>query len=328
MPLHVATSLDIGTAVRRSLRLHVHLVPDNLLVGPCASSPDAHREARSSYWDFDKRERTHFRASLDEVMKAVSSRSRLVVWTSRLWSDTVALWALCAWRLLHRPLDPKIDIAVVGTASDHAFGRGSIRVTGADVRAGLGSAHPLSLTHAREMARFWRKLTARSPILASTAGRPARGREDLFAIGTYQAGFFPRLIASRPILSRVDELLFSCIEGRWSTPADVFMRSSTAGEALREWASHTGDVFIARRLQAWAEHDGGRAAMEHEPHRPERCMLEARYRLSAAGEKLVQDGLDDIAQAPPLAVGGAVAYDPLASWVVDGERARILDGSR
>src|SRR5262249_21954518 len=141
-------------------------------------------------------------------------------------------------------------------------------------------------------------------------------REDLLEIGTFQAGFFPRFDGSRLVLSQVDNLLLSCVGDQWSTPVDVFVRRSAAGEELREWASHTGDVFVATRLRAWARHNEVRAALDREPHRPERRMLEERYRLSTVGQKIMRDGLDEIAQGVPLAVGGVVAYDPLAPWVV------------
>jgi hypothetical protein len=316
MTIHVATSTDIGRAVRRTLRLPAHFVPDNLLVGPSAPEAEPHREARASYWEFDKRERTRFDTSFRALLQAMRSRARMVVWTSRLYSDVVALWSLTAFRLLHRPLDPKIDLAVVGHASDNAFGRGSIGVKGADIRNGLDSARPLSLAQARRLASFWRRFTGRPPILASSTGRGARGREDLAAIGSYQAGFFPRVSGVSLSLSRVDHLLLSCVGDDWATPADVFMRRGAAGDALREWASHTGDVFIATRLRAWAEHEGGEAPLHREPHRPDRLLLEARYKLSAAGEKILRDGLGDVAQGVPLPVGGATAYDPLAPWVV------------
>lgn len=321
MTTHVATSMDIGRAVRRTLRLPTHFVPDNLLVGPSAWAAEQHREARASYWEFDKRERAQFDASFGGLLQAIRSRARVVVWTSRLYSDVIALWSLSAFRLLHRPLDPKIDLVLVGGSSDNAFGRGSIRVTGADIRNGLNSARPLSLTGARRLSSFWRRFTSRTPILASSAGRGARGREDLSAIGSYQMGFFPRLDGASLSLSRVDHLLLSCVGNDWSTPADVFMRPGAAGHALREWASHTGDVFIATRLRAWADPGGGEALLHREPHRPERLLLEARYKLSVAGEKVLRDGLGHMAQGVPLPVGGTTAYNPLAPWVVLNDSA-------
>jgi hypothetical protein len=160
-----------------------------------------------------------------------------------------------------------------------------------------------------------------SPILASAGRRGGRGREDLFTIGAYQAAFFPRLHASRLDLSRFDNLLFSCIGDQWSSSVDVLVRKSAAGKELWKWMSHTGDVVFATRLQAWAEHNGERAALESKPYRPDHSMLEYQYKLLAVGERILRDGLDDVAQGVPLAVEGAVAYDPLAPWVVVADSA-------
>ena len=94
------------------------------------------------------------------------------------------------------------------------------------------------------MALFWRKLSDRAPILCGKGDRTARGREQLFELGTYQAGFFPRLDMHGLALSRFDELLFACLEKqRWSTPVEVFVSRGAAGEELRKWLSSTGDSF-------------------------------------------------------------------------------------
>ncbi len=51
-------------------------------------------------------------------------------------------------------------------------------------------------------------------------------------------------------------------------------------------------------------------------NQPENIMKEARYRLSDAGHAIQQHGLAEIAQGAPLPVWGAMAYDPVAPWVV------------
>lgn len=316
MPIHLATSRDIGSAVRRTLGLPVPFVPDNLLLGPCATDPEIHEEARSRYWDLDRGERARFHASSRAVTEAIASRSRVILWTSRLWSDVAALWSLCAWRLLCRPLEPKIDLITVGSAEDHAFGRGTLRVTTADVRRHLDTQRPLSLTRVREMALFWRALASRTPILAARGRRGGPEREDLQTIGTYQAGFFPRREGSRLALSRFDDLLLTCLGDDWATAVDPLRVRSAVGKELWKWIAHTGDFFPAMRLRAWAEHEGAEAALERRPYRPERPMQEWQYRLSAVGKRIQREGLDDVARGAPLVMGGATAYDPAAPWVV------------
>jgi hypothetical protein len=316
MTIHVAMSTEIGSAVRRGLRLPVSFVSDNLLVGPCALDPEVHRQQRCDFWGLRGREGTRFRASFRELIGAIQSRQQVIAWTSRLWSDTVALWGFCAWRLHHRPKQPDLKIVVLGDAPEAGFGRGSIRVTPADARQGLDGARALSLTRVQDMARWWRKVAGRSPVLSAEGKRTGRGWKELGELGTYQAGFFPRTDGRTLALSRFDKLLFSCLDQQWSAPVDVFVRGSSAGDELRKWLTLTGDVFLAMRLRQWAGNHGAKAALESEPYQPENIMKEARYRLSDAGRAIQRHGLAEIAQGAPLPVWGAMAYDPLAPWVV------------
>lgn len=323
MTIHIATSGDLGRVVRRGLHIPVCTVPvsDNWLVGPCGSTPEAYPQARCDYWGMQGRERAQFLRSFREIMKAIDSRRHIVIWMSRLGSDTVALWALCAWRQRRWPNQPNLGLVILGgpTEADDATGVGSgfIRVTPAGARLGLDQMRSLSLTRVREMALFWRKLSDRAPILSGKGNRDARGREQLFTLGAYQAGFFPRLDVDRLVLSRFDELLFSCLEKQhWSTPVEVFVSRGAAGEELRKWLDFTGDFFLAIRLAQWARHNGSDAALTSEPYKPERKMNAARYRLSDTGHAIKEHGLTEIAQGAPLPVWGATAYDPLAPWVV------------
>lgn len=317
MTTHIATSAEIGKAVRRGLGLPVGFVSDNLLVGPCAPDPGVHCQQRCDFWGLRGREGTRFRASFGELIGAVQSRERVVVWTSRLWSDTVALWGLCAWRLHHRPDEPDLDMIVLGDETETGFDHGSIRVTPNDARRAQDGARALSRTRVQDMARSWRKVSDRPPVLSAEGGLASRrGRKELVELGTYQAGFFPRIDGHALALSRFDELLFSCLDERWSAPVDVFVRHSPAGEELRRCLTLTGDVFLAMRLRQWTGHRGVAAALESEPYEPENIMKEARYRLSDAGDAIRRDGLTEIAQGAPLPVWGAMAYDPLAPWVV------------
>lgn len=326
MTVHIATSAELGRVVRRGLREPVRFVADNLLVGPCSAAAQAHVRARCDHWALRGRERTRFLASFREMLEAIEARERVLVWTSRLWADTAALWALCAWRLAAWPAEPDVDIVLLGDPRDptpprpNAGGPGAqyLRVTPSLVRRGREEARSLSLTRVREMARSWRRLAGPSPILA---GKHRPTRQPLPAMGAYQAGFFPRLAGSGLALSRFDDLLFSCVGDRWSTPLDVFVRRGPAGEELREWLSLTGDVLLATRLAQWASHPGSEAALECEPHQAGNVMKAARYRLSVAGQALQRQGLTHLARGAPLPVWGATAYDPKAPWVVVEEHA-------
>ena len=327
MTIHIATSGDLGSAIRRGLRVPVCTVPisDNWLLGPCSPTPEGYPEARCDYWGMQGRERAAFLRSFRELMNAIDSRQRLVIWMSRLGNDTIAFWAICAWRLRRWPESPDLGLVVLGGPSEAedatGVGGGFIRVTPTAARRGLDQARSLSLTRVREMARCWRKLSGRTPILGGRGDLTARGREPLLALGAYQAGFFPRRRGSGLLLSRFDELLFSCLaEREGATPANVFVSDSAAGEELRTWSNLTGDMFLSLRLAQWARHNGGDAALTSEPGRPGREMT-PRYTLTAVGHRLLKRGLAEIAEGAPLPVWGATAYDPRAPWVGVGDPA-------
>jgi hypothetical protein len=318
MTIHVTVNEDIRTAIRRGLRLAVRFVRDNVLEGPCASDPEDHCDRRCDYWNLRGRDRTRFRSRFYDVINALKSQQRIVVWTSGLWSDRLMLWALCAWRLRYRPEHPDLDIVVLGDAPEDGFSRGFVHVKPADARRGLDDACALSRTRVQHMARSWRKVAGRSPVLPTEGGRADRARKDLVELGTHQAAFFPRVDGSKLTLSRIDELLFSCLGKDWSTPVDVLMHRSSAGtELLKTWMIRIGDCYFSMRLRQWAEHRGDEAALESVPYRTDRGpMLEARYRLTAVGDEIKRHGLAEIAQGAPLPVWGVTAYDPLAPWVV------------
>ncbi|XXT17358.1 hypothetical protein WME94_44740 [Sorangium sp. So ce429] len=231
------------------------------------------------------------------------------------------LWALCAWRLRYRPEHPDLDIVVLGDAPEDGFSRGFVHVKPVDARRGLDDARALSRTRIQHMARCWRKVTGRSPVLSTEGGRADRARNELVELGTHQAAFFPRVDGSTLTMSRIDDLLFSCLGKDWLTPVDVLTHRSSAGaELLKHWMIRISDCFFAMRLRQWAEHRGTDAALESVPYRTDRPpMLEARYRLTAVGDEIKRHGLAEIAQGAPLRVWGVTAYDPLAPWVVVGD---------
>jgi hypothetical protein len=324
MTLHIATSYEFGSVVARAIHSPVCWVSENLLLGPCAADPEDHARMRSDFWDLRGRDLTRFRASFRALRAAIRSRERVVIWTTRCLADTAALRWLCAWRLLQWPLQPDLDLVVLGPDPGPVTGvdRINVRVRGADVRRGLDDVHPLSLTRVRRLARAWRKLTSPVPASVSGAGRVDQDHTDLVDLATYEATFFPRLDAGRLVLSRFDELVFSCLGDDSLTPVQVFVHDSAAGKALQRLMYHTGDVFLGTRMAQWAEHRGTEAAMESQPERPERgAMLAARYQLSKVGQAIRREGLREVAQGPSMAVFGATAYDPLAPWVAVGGEA-------
>ncbi len=114
MTLHIATSRELGGVVARAIHAPVCSVSENLLVGPSAADPEEHPRARADFWDLHGRDLTRARRSFRDLRAAIRSRQRVVLWTTRDLADTAALWWLCAWRLLRRPLQPDLDLVVLG----------------------------------------------------------------------------------------------------------------------------------------------------------------------------------------------------------------------
>jgi hypothetical protein len=302
MSVHIATSPDIAKGVARVVRSPVPSVPENLMLGPSALDAAAHIEARCAFWAFDARERARFRRAYDALRSAVEEGAQVTVWTSPLWQDRLMLWALGAWRA--RRGGAPVSVVMLSAASSHAadIGAGSLRITAADVRAGV-----LAEAHADVLLRRWEQITASTPVLAGLTVDA-----EMVEMGRFQAEFLPRRHGAGLALSRVDGLLFACLGEAEKTPVEVLVTRSSAGDELRRVSEYIGDVFIARRLSEWSH----RGALDATPHRPERLMNEARYRISTTGWSLVGDGLDNVTQAPPLSIWGTRAYDPAALWVV------------
>ena len=79
--------------------------------------------------------------------------------------------------------------------------------------------------------------------------------------------------------------------------------------------AHQG--FLEWRLRDWALHPAGAPAIELRPRTP--WLSEAR--LTRAGARILRHGLERASDAPPLPVGGAVAYAGERPWLRVGGRS-------
>jgi len=321
MTLHIATSLYVRPDVRRGMRLPVAFLSDGWLMGPCARDPEVHVRIRADFWAFwpsSKGERAAYTASYRRGLKTLAADEPIVVWSSPMWNDRVAVWALCSFRLLYRPTQPDLSLVVVGEVVPAdpplLFDEGYVRVNPALVRRAWESVRPLSASQVREKARFWKKLTAPAPILSGKPLRETPSRKELFEMGAYQAAFFPRLSERGLSLSTLDAVLLGCVNETPSSPAQIIGREGEQGEILK-WMHLTGDIILFERLAQWAKH-GPSPALHAEPWQAPNGWQTARYTLTSAGRAILRDGLTSIHQAPPLPIWGATAYDPEEPWVV------------
>ncbi|WP_437833668.1 hypothetical protein [Sorangium sp. So ce1153] len=114
----------------------------------------------------------------------------------------------------------------------------------------------------------------------------------------------------------------------WQTPLAVVSRDMRSGMDLWRMLSCTGDLFLPRRLEHWADHSLG-AFVERAPGpKPPDAgypMLSEVYRLTERGMRLRDKGLDQLTDAPSLPIAGTEAYSASVPWVLleDGRLARL-----
>ncbi|WP_438001053.1 hypothetical protein WMF26_16075 [Sorangium sp. So ce185] len=111
----------------------------------------------------------------------------------------------------------------------------------------------------------------------------------------------------------------TALSSEWQTPLAVISRDLRAGMDLWQMLSCTGDLFLPRRLEHWADHDGS-AAVERapgpKPHDAGYPMLSEVYRLTERGMRLRDKGLARLTDAPSLPIAGTEAYSASAPWVL------------
>jgi len=312
--------MELARVVHTGLRVPVEFVPDNWMMGPWPAERDQVARHRCNLWSLKGRVRTKALAEYRDLMRAIETNERITIWMSRLGNDTLAFWAICTWRLQVFPDQPNIGVVVLGgpteTEDPLGVGPGILCSTPEEAIQMAERMKNLSRTRLRSITRLWRRINEPPPILNAKYDNSTLDRQRLKILGAHQAAFLPRFDERGLRLSKFDELLFKNISTRGSTPVDVIVHSGKTGYELIDWMSITGDLFIADRLAQWAKHGGADAALVSEPHRTDRVMLAARYKLSKTGRKLLKNGLDTMGQGVPLPIWGVTAYDVQSPWVV------------
>jgi hypothetical protein len=165
-------------------------------------------------------------------------------------------------------------------------------------------------------AALWRLWCRRSPVAFSRFCASASDLHfQLANLGRYHAGFFPRMTDRGLSLSRLDELILRQLSHEWLTPAALYAGALGGSPQLGSWTSHTGDLFVAARLLVWSHHTQD-TIVERRKEYPSGGseMLAWSFRWRKGGEAIL-DTLPEIQSAPPVEIGGAVAYDPERPWV-------------
>jgi hypothetical protein len=259
----------------------------------------------------------------------------VVVWVTPCLRDRPNLWRTCSWLrdkgishgdilIVDLPPRPRNPGAVPRT---EPFGCGNsvFEYHLAEIQTHLAAVRSWPRERYDQAVKLWEQFVDPDPRhFARRCRKGVPGFPELGSIWEFFSRFFPRLSADRSLhLSRYDELLLRTLSARWKTPVDVWISDTI--QRYWDFFFCVGDLGMARRLAAWAEH-GARPALERAPgpRGPENVMLSSVYRLTKRGRE-IRVQLPEVGDAPRFPVGGAEAYAPEAPWVLryDGRLTRL-----
>ncbi|MEZ4308528.1 MAG: DUF1835 domain-containing protein [Polyangiaceae bacterium] len=301
---------------------------DTLIIGPCRRDPAEHARARRAWW--------HTRREFDRLYKPKTHwEPPIVVWAAASIAERVNLWRTCSW-LRHRgiatrdvsiiELDPTPFSNIPDEPPPPFDGISSVAHHPDNVLLErLRSARPWPSARYERAVRLWDQFVDSDPSrFVRSCRRGVEGFPELAPLWTFLSAFFPRRTGRGALyLSRFDELLLTVLSDQWMTPLDVYVHQSQAGDELQQWFLATGDLFTDYRLAQWAQHASGAVERAPGPKPPGHPMLSSVYRLTDAGKRLRDGGLQQLTDAPALPIGGIEAYAPSSSWIV-AEGGRLL----
>jgi hypothetical protein len=308
------------------------LLADNLVVGPSSIDPDEHSALRRNFWRADiesralspRQKRRHLDGVEDAILGAglladelrrFPEDRRVVLWTGGLWRELLAFW----WALdaLHRHgFSPaRFDVAQppLGRFADERWEFSLGCIPDNQLVEIFGKRTTLGASRARAGRSLWRKYATSSGAFDSARRKGSRHFPNLAPIAETHGWFFPRVDTrrGRVRLSVIDQLIFGVMRtGRWIPPI-----ACMKDRALFHFLLAIGDEFILCRLREWAEHCPNSPALLARPAPGVSRFTDVAYRLTPLGVRLRDEGLDSVREAPPLAVGGGVAYGGNNPWI-------------
>ncbi|XXX72079.1 hypothetical protein WMF30_30980 [Sorangium sp. So ce134] len=306
--IHVA----IGRIAQSELKKTVSPVvveDDNLLLGPSSADPERHRAVRARYWGSEPSAKLN-----KELMRA--DGPPLCVALPPTASGLLSLCRICA-----SGVEQKRTVFIKDLGSHVVtFPQGCdpAEELYCDVARALRRKPTMARCAELEMAllaTLWKLWCRRSPVaVARFCASGGTLHPQLANLGRYLAGHFPRQTGENLLLSRLDELLLRQLSREWITPTKVFTNAMRENPGLHAWLAHIGDLYVPKRLLEWSRHGDGRTVERREhPEKPsEMSRRSFRWR---AGSEAILDALPSLRDAPPISIGGAVAYDADRPWV-------------
>lgn len=306
--------------------------------------------------------RAKFENTIDALRASAETGGKLLIWTSSRWSDQLFLfWLLDAAEQLR--LEPqRFEIANVSTALSARDKKDNLLISvgfASDTlcKTEFKNRAPLSKHQLKAGAALWRKYTDPSPLEIDRVRRRGCPSFPEFSIGAEALGFmFPRASTRSPLLrlSTFDEMCLSGLSVTdWLTARDgttqhwrcadarrkkskLHPQPSHNRQSIADWLTvmqrtyeQFGDTAIHLRLTDWIEHSPSDPLLEWrlQPD-PRYDWSTVAYRLTDRGERLIEEGLESAAVAPPMWVGGCQVYHPEECWVREDFRGRWRIRSR
>ncbi|MFT3766696.1 MAG: hypothetical protein QM820_14450 [Minicystis sp.] len=308
--VHVAVGGVLGAALAETTA-PVIIMDDNVLLGPSRADAKRHQAARTRYWGS---------APSPELAEELARGAGPPLCVT-IPPTPCGILSLCQISCMAMGSGREVHVVDLGAESAGLPPQGIDpgEETYVDAAAALRHSPPAArwTTLATTLAAtLWRLWCRPSPTALSRFCASGGALHPQFAnLGCFHAGFFPRVTGGALGLSRIDELILRQLSREWTTPAKVFVQAMTNGSELVAWLSHTGDLHLAARLLAWSRHTRNRIVerrREHPKNPSEMTRWSFRWR---PGGEAILEALPDVEVAPPVSIGGAVAYAPDPLWV-------------
>ncbi|KYF79713.1 hypothetical protein BE17_18070 [Sorangium cellulosum] len=307
--VHVA----IGRIARSELEKLVSPVvveDDNLLLGASSAAPGRHRALRARTWGGEPS------VELNQELARPDGPPLCMALPPTI-GGLLSFCRVCAAAAERKRLLFVIDLrpGFTGTFPQGADPAEEIYFDVAEALRGNPPMKECSELEVALAATLWKLWCRRSPVaLARFCASGSALHPQLANLGRYLAGRFPRQAGDTLSLARFDELLLRQLSREWITSTRVFTNAVRENLGLHAWLAHMGDLYVPKRLLEWARHDQGRIVeCEERPERPSEMSRWA-FRWRPGGEAILE-ALPRLEDAPPVSVGGAVAYDAAHPWV-------------
>lgn len=310
--IYIAIGGAAGTALEE-VATSVLVEDDNLLTGPSSTNLLLHHEMRERHCGYAPS------TDLDEEL-ARKTGPLLCVYLPPTPSGLLSLCRICDLALTQ---DRRVSVIELEPEWPHALSEGG------DPGQGIYSAEkaiqqprppaaPWSKLQTSFAAALWQMWCQHSPVTFSrSCAMGIALHPQIVNLGRFHAGFFPRQSAQGFLLSRVDELILRQLSREWLTPGQIFLQAVEMRSELPTWLGHTGDQYLAERLFLWALDTDGRIVERRQPPKADSeadLMTDSLFRWHAGAEAILSS-LPSLKVAPPLEIGGAVAYDPNRPWL-------------